>query len=269
MPGEQALTALATEHAAKPYGSAMGPLATNFRQKVVQWATALTERFQDGMGTITGALGRAIERWGPRIAHLPVQTQDVFVRAIMRGVEWPWLGGVPPSEPCRYGGRRMRNHPDLHLRPGAVWTTIEKLFRIKAARWWDAKGGRRLPMGMHPIRWVRKGDTDDVRITWNMVEFNKRLDPEAATVELETAPTLRHRVQRGDLMGGADLSSGFYHAKYAPGAVTWTGAALARNELPPGVWQRLRDSHPQAHCRRHGKDWMIFVLLGVTVRDGV
>ena len=89
MPGEQALAALAAEHAAKPYGSAMGPLATNFRQKVVQWATALTERFQDGMGTITGALGRAIDRWGPRIAHLPVQTQDEFVRAITRGFEWP------------------------------------------------------------------------------------------------------------------------------------------------------------------------------------
>ena len=70
MPGEQALTALVAEYAAKPYGAAMGPLATDFRQKVVRWAAALTVRFQDGLGTITGALGRAIDRWGSRIAHL-------------------------------------------------------------------------------------------------------------------------------------------------------------------------------------------------------
>jgi hypothetical protein len=120
-------------------------------------------------------------------------------------------------------------------------------------------------MGMHAIRWVQKGDTDDVRITWNMIEFNKLLDPEASTVTLETAARLRHRVQRGDLMAGLDLSSSFYHHRYSDSAACWTGAALATNELPHGVWDRLREQHPEAHCVKDGKQWLVFVLLGVTM----
>ena len=66
---------------------------------------------------------------------------------------------------------------------------------------------------MHPIRWVRKGDTDAVRITYNMTKLNDYMDKDACTVDLETAAQLRHRVWRHDNMVGLDLSSSFYHAR--------------------------------------------------------
>jgi hypothetical protein len=217
------------------------------------------------LGVVTGALGESIGRWDSQIAHMPAAERRDYRYMLTHGVDWPWLDGVPPVRPCRYGGRRMRNHPELHLRPDAVWKTLKKIFSTRSARWWDTKHGRRLPMGMHPIRWVPKGDTTDVRITWNMVDFNKLLDPAAATVELETARKLRHRVQRHDLMGGLDLSSSFYHCKYTDRAAAWTGAAVCSTELPEGVWDKLYESHPCAHFRRDGKDWLVFVLLGVTM----
>ena len=149
----------------------------------------MVERFQNGGGVVTGGLGA-------NIRHLPTSQRQQYRHKLLEGLDWPWLHGVVPTRPCRYGGRSMRNHPDLHLRPDAVWKTLAKIFSGRSARWWDTKGGRRLPMGMHPTRWVLKGDTDEVRITWNMVEFNKLLDPEASEVELETATKLRHRIQR-------------------------------------------------------------------------
>ena len=259
------LESLRREHLEKNWDAPLGPLASVFRQRVVDWAAELVVKFQNGGGVITGALGAAANRWDARTQHLPPGEAMVFRRTLTHGLDWPWLDGLPPTQPSRYEGRRMRNHPELHLRPDAVWTTLKKIFSRKSARWWDTKDGRRLPMGMHPIRWVQKGDSEEVRITWNMMGFNKLLDPEAATVTLETAGKLRHRVQRGDLMCGVDLSSSFYHARYSDQAVAWTGAALTTNELPEGVWNTLRREHPEAYCRQDGHDWLVFVLLGVTM----
>ena len=265
MPSTDELRLLESEHVGKEWGTPMGPLAMAFRARVIAWAAVLVDEFQDGGGVITGAPARNADRWRARLHHLQPDERQQCLHNLTSGLDWPWLDGVQPEKPCRYGGRRMRNHPDLHRRPDAVWLTLSKIFSTKSARWWDTKGGRRLPLGMHPIRWVQKGETDEVRITWNMRDFNKLLDPAASTVELDTASKVRHRVQRGDLMGGLDLSSSFYHAKYSDRAVTWTGAAVAPNELPPGVWDTLRGRHPNAYCRKAGKDWLVFVLLGVTM----
>jgi hypothetical protein len=98
-----------------------------------------------------------------------------------------------------------------------------------------------------------------------MTKLNDYMDKEECTVDLETATQLRHRIWKKDYMCGLDLSSSFYHAKYSDRAASWTGAAVCRRELPEGVWDKLRQEHPEAYCRRDGCEWLVFVLDGVVM----
>ena len=266
MPEGDALVGLRDEcRAARQLEAPRGPCAAAFLERFNHWHAALVTQFQGGSGAITGALGRAAMHWVARMQHLPEAEQQRWSHAITRGLEHPWEGGSPPPKPIRYGGGRMRNHRDLHQRPDAVWKTLSKMFSTRAARFWDTRGGRRLPQGMHPIRWVRKGDTNEVRITYNFTKLNENYDREACTVDLETASRLRHRVWRNDDMVGLDLSSSFYHAMYSVKAATWTGAAVRETELPAGVWCRLRREYPHAYCHKEGVDWLVFVLDGIVM----
>lgn len=156
-------------------------------------------KYQGDRTVVAGSWSLNIEHWRKRLNRLPKSRRDRVLKIISSGASHPFKNGRTPSKSIR----KLNNHPQLYERPDDVWETLLEQLQESAVDPHDC-GGRVqggappgtlpvgvddvdvLPLGVYPIRWVSKTDSDRIRITINMIPFNKTLDKDSGAVELST-----------------------------------------------------------------------------------
>lgn len=209
-----------------------GPVTRRWYSKVRVWLTRMREKYQPDRKHVTGSWRKNWRAWERRLRKLSEKRRKRVLQLLLQGVELPF-DEMPPG-PIR----TLDNHKQLGERSDVVWKTIREMLDEGSVVAHNCQGRddvEVLPQGMFAIRWVRKGDTDKVRITVNMRPLNAYLLAECSTVELETLSRITSLWQRGDEQCSLDMHSSYYHLELCAEASQWCGFSVADNELPQGV----------------------------------
>lgn len=250
LPSSKEMEDIRRERDAAPQGSKpeeMGPVTKEWYTKVRIWLRRMRERYQPGRRHVTGSWKKNWKAWKRRLRKLPRRRRERVLRLLMQGVELPF--DKMPEGPLR----RLTNHPQLGERADVVWKTIREMLAEGSVVAHDCLGRQDedvLPQGMFAIRWVRKGDTDKVRITINMRPLNAYLLSACSEVELATLSRITSLWQRGDEQCSLDMHSSYYHLHLNEEASMWSGFSVADNELPADAVECLAANHACCRWRR-------------------
>ena len=207
----------------------MGPTTRVWYQRVRAWLKRMKHRYQPGRTHVTGSWRRNWKAWKRRLRRLPKKRRDRVLRLLMQGVELPF--DEVPKGPLR----TLRNHERLAERADVVWSTVKEMLDEGSVVTHNCQGRDDvdvLPQGMFAIRWVRKGDSDKVRITINMRPLNAYLLSDCSEVELATLQRITSLWQRNDEQVTMDMHSSYYHLELNDEASEWSGFSVCDSELP-------------------------------------
>lgn len=170
--------------------------------------TTDARKYQRGRRQVTGSWRKNWKDWNHRLRRLPEKRRKYVLRMLMQGVEFPF--DKKPEGPLR----RLFNHPLLAERSDVVWKTVREMLVEDSVVSHDCLGRSDedvLPNGMFSIRWVKKGDTEKVRITINMRPLNVYLLTACSEVELVLLQRITSLWQRGDEQVTLDMHNSYYH----------------------------------------------------------
>lgn len=252
-----------------------GPLGKRWLQRVDKWSRVMKTKYQNNRKAVAGSWRLSIDEWEKRLQRVSKARRQRVLRIIKFGVTHPFKTDAPPPKPIR----KLSNHPRLHERPDAVWETLSEQLNESAIDPHDcgafvapdAPAGTLpvgvsdvdvLPKGIYPIRWVSKTSSDRVRITINMIPFNKHLAKDSGAVDLATLSKIASLWQKGDDQVTLDQHSAYYHLEYSAAARDWVGFMVDDTELPPAAVQELARRCPHA---RWGKSKWVFTYRGLAM----
>lgn len=228
----------------------MGPVTRAWYGRVREWLRAMQSKYQHDRHHVTGSWKMNMQEWKRRLKKLPRRRRHRVLQLLAQGVELPF--DRRPPGPLR----KLVNHPQLGERSDVVWATVREMLAEGSVQPHDCQGRSDedvLPQGMFAIRWVRKGDTDKVRITINMRPLNAFLLAECSEVQLATLSRITSLWQRGDEQCSLDMHSSYYHLELNEEASDWSGFSIADDELPAGAVDVLRAKYG---CCRWRDRWV-------------
>ena len=165
LPSGDDMARIRRERDAAPPGTRpedMGPVAKRWYGRVRVWLRKMRSKYQPGRKHVTGSWRKNWKPWNRRLRRLPEKRRKYVMRLLLQGVELPW--DRKPKRPLR----KLSNHVRLGERADVVWSTINEMLMEGSVEAHDCQGRSDedvLPQGMFSIRWVKKGDSEKVRIT--------------------------------------------------------------------------------------------------------
>ena len=232
LPSPREMQLIQAERDAAPHDATpeeMGPVTAKWYAKVRSWLGEMQDKYQPGRRHVTGSWRRHVKQWRKRLRKLSRRRRERVLRLLCQGVRLPF--DRKPEGPLR----TLVNHPRLGERAGVVWSTVKEMLAEGSVLPHECDGRSDeavLPKGMFAIRWVKKGETDKVRITINMRPLNAYLLAQCSEVELATLQRITSLWQRGDEQCTLDMHSSYYHLELDEMASEWSGFSIADDELP-------------------------------------
>lgn len=261
LPSPAEMKTIKFERDASPQGTPpekMGPTTRMWYQRVRVWLHRMRHRYQPGRTHVTGSWRKNWKAWKQRLRKLPKKRQRRVLQLLMQGVELPF--DEVPKGPLR----TLRNHKQLAERSDVVWSTVKEMLEEGSVVAHDCQGRDDvdvLPQGMFAIRWVRKGDSEKVRITINMRPLNAYLLSDCSEVELATLQRITSLWQRNDEQVTMDMHSSYYHLELNDEASQWSGFSVCDSELPEPAVSFLKKQY--AACR--WRDRWVFRYRGMAM----
>ena len=256
MPKGAHLRRIVDELAALAPREPLGPLAERLANRIKEWFLRCRTIVRGKNIVVTGSLQSSLPLWEEHLKFLTPEHRTRLLSRILDGVPMPWRLGRPPSAPHR----KFHNGTDLKAQRDVMWRTLSEQLQEGAVRVWNVRD-QGLPMGLSPIKCIKKSGTDKMRIVIALCDVNSDLDPESGKCKLKTLHRERFMWEPYDWLMSADEHSGFFHYHVAPADQTWTAFSLAPNELPPGVAKRIRAKFPE--CYHTGTGRLFFTFAGL------
>ena len=254
LPSADDMTRIRRERDAAPLGAKpehMGPVTRRWYVRVRAWLQKMRAKYQPGRKHVTGSWRKNWKAWNRRLRRLPKKRREYVMRLLLQGVELPF--DKRPKGPLR----TLSNHVRLGERADVVWSTIHEMLSEGSVQAHNCQGRSDedvLPQGMFAIRWVKKGDSEKVRITINMRPLNAYLLSACSEVELASLHRITSLWQRGDeQVMTLDMHSSYYHLQLNDEASAWSGFSVADSELPATAVDFLRANYP---CCRWRDRWV-------------
>ena len=250
LPDVERLDKLEEEMERRPREASLGPLASEYRDEVLDWAWGLRVRYRGTSLRVTGSWRKNKLHWRKLLSVLPKKKRKRPLSIVEDRVGLPWNEMPPGPIRCKKTGGCPRNHKDLWMEKDEFWLTLEQQLMEGAVIAWDCEGRSDndvLPRGMFPVRWVIKAGTGKVRITINMMSLNDWLNTLYCSVELPSVRNSRFMHRRWDWKSGLNMHSSYFHPEYKEEEYTWVGFSVCDDELPEDAVEFLWEHF--AHCR--------------------
>lgn len=230
----------------------LGPITSEYRETVLDWAWGLRLRYRGSCLRVRGSWGKNAAHWRALLNVLSRKERERPLKIISRGSGLPWNEMPPGPIRCPRTGGCPRNHKELWVKKDFFWETLEEQLMEGAVVPWDCAGRDDcdvLPKGMFPVRWVIKAGTLKVRITINMMALNEWLNKLYCSVELPSVRRCRYMHHSHDWKSGLDCHSSYYHGEYEESVYTWVGFSVGDDELPEEAVKFLWKNFPQCRWR--------------------
>ena len=264
LPDEELLDKIEAEVLSRGREGPLGPLASEYRERVLEWAWLLRLKFRGTSRRVCGSWRKLGEHWRTLLRVLPRRLRRRAQDIVTKRARLPWNEMPPGPVRCPRTGGCPANHPDLWKEKDKFWETLEEQLIEGAVRPWDVKGRDdvdALPMGMFPVRWVVKPGSSKVRITVNMRGLNGWLNKNYCSVELPSVRKNRLFNLQDDWKSGLDMHSSFFHGENDEGDVTWQGFSVCDDELPAEAVEHLWRYYPE--CRWRGRWVFVYVSFAM------